>query len=64
MAMGTATFWSGGTKPPAAVRLLKGRRPYDHGNPAGAGYGQSDLWKHPGMFIIVGGVPETDIHGS
>ncbi len=63
MAMGTGYFWSGAIRLPAAAKLLKARTTNDHGYPAGTGYGPGHLRQISGMFIIVGGVPETDIHG-
>ena len=62
--MGTGYFLVRGTKPPAAAKLLKARTTIRSWVfPQARDMDRVTCGRYPGMFIIVGGVPETDIHG-
>ena len=62
--MGTGYFLVRGDKTTCGGKIIEGAD--DHtimGIPQARDMDRVTCGKHPGMFIIVGGVPETDIHG-
>ncbi|EFE7138047.1 S-type pyocin domain-containing protein [Escherichia coli] len=64
MAMGTGYFLVRGDKTTCGGKIIEGAD--DHtimGIPQARDMDRVTCGKHSGMFIIVGGVPETDIHG-